>query len=236
MPATIRSSAEFSSGNPVLTSHTTNVAPDGFVEVRMSFACLESALRSNLARFRMEATPPSPLPSDVAALPLETGALYLNAIASTTEKGIGYIEATFVGCSLDQKKRITETRSQRSFSGRYQVLRINTTGNANPSLVNVPITFDYTAQAFTVAWSAIGEAPAPILEPTIIEVRNLEENTSFLTSSTSYTLPAGRSYDIKLVEELSITPVGPVKRYVKTVVAVAESNASKTLADLGLTS
>lgn len=236
MAATIRSSPEFANGNVVLTSHATNVASDGFVEVRMSFACLESALRTNLARFRMEASPPVALPADVTALPLETGTLYLNAISSTVNAGIGFIETAFVGCSLDQKKRITESRSQRSFSGRYQVLRINTTGNANPSLINVPITFDYTAQSFTVAWSAIGETPAPVLEPTILDVRNLEGGDSLLTSSTSYTLPAGRSYDIKLVEELSITPVGPVKRYVKTVVAVAESNATKTLADLGLTS
>lgn len=224
MAVTIRSSPEFANGNVVLTAHATNVASDGFVEVRMSFACLESALRTNLARFRMEASPPVTLPADVAALPLETGTLYLNAISSTANAGIGFIETAFVGCSLDQKKRVAETRSQRSFSGKQQVLRINATGNANPSLINVPITFDYTAQAFTAVWSAIQDVPPPKLEPKILEIRNFEGGETLLQSDTSYTLNASDTpYKLKLIEDLQIVPVGPVKRYALTVTATAES-------------
>lgn len=205
-------------------THATNVASDGFVECGMNFACLQTALQRNLALFRMEASPPVPLPADAAALPLETGTLYLNSIASSAQNGIGYIQASFVGCSLDQKKRAAETRSQRSFSGKQQVLRINTTGNANPQLINVPITFDYTAQAFTVVWSAIQEVPPPKLEPKILEIRNFEGGETLLQSDSSYTVNASDTpYKLKLIEDLQIVPVGPVKRYALTVTATAES-------------
>jgi len=225
MPFNIRSTTDFSAGQLVLTSHATSVAADGFVEVRMDFACLATSLRTNLARFRMENSLPVALPQDVAALPLETGTLYLNSLTSSTSVGIGYIQTVYVGCSLDQKKRPVQVLAQRSFSGLQQFRQQITSGaTAGARTIVLPIQFDYTAESLTVAWSAIQDTPAPILTPKITDVRNIEGGADIVQSNNTSASPVGQAYKVKFIEDSTITPVGPVKRYVKTVTATAESN------------
>jgi len=223
MSAIIRANPSFAAGDLVLQAHQTRVAEDGFVQVSMDFACLATALQRQAARFRMEEPPPVPLPADAAALPLETGNVYLNEIESTAEKGIGYIRVLYVGASLDQKRRPTQVLAQRSFSGRSRfsqtIIRGPIAGTRN---IILPIIFDYTAESLTVAWSAIGEAPSPPLEPKITDVRNIQGGADLVTRTDRYIVP-GPFYKLKLLVDMSVTPFGPVKRYIKTVTAIAES-------------
>ena len=220
MPVVIRSNSEFSAGQLVLQSHTTRVSEDGFVQVTMNFACLASALQTNLALFRMEAPPPVPLPADARALPLETGNVYLNEINSTAEKGIGYISVLYVGSSLDQKRNVSISEGQRSYSGRGVAAAFSSQPYVALGTFGFTETFDYTSETFTVEWSAIERKDEPTLTPIIKKIRN-RKNSIIATSNVI--VNASRTEKTELIESLSVNPVGPVKRYSKSVQAQAVS-------------
>jgi len=225
MPATIHSNAAFGAGGLVLQSHETRVAEDGFVEIAMNFACLATALDRQAANFRMESPPPVPLPADAAALSLQSGTVYLSAIETTAERGIGYLKALYVGVNLDQRRRITFAQVARSFSGTADFVFRNRADN-RLFPVRSTITFDYTAERKSARWSSLSlNDKGPTLVPKILDKAN--ENIDL-------TPPGGgtRGFDIvsfkrnlreKIVEESTATPVGPVYRFSKTAVALYES-------------
>jgi hypothetical protein len=215
----IRSNPDFNNGGLVLQAHTTRVAEDGFVEIGMNFACLATALQRNLFRFRMELPPPVALPADAAALPLETNNVYLNSLDTTTDKGIGYLRAVYVGSSLDQRRNVSIKESQRSYSGTGTgAAQGNTTGTPFLGTFGFTETFDYTAQSLSVVWSSMGSSSNPRLAPAIKNIRNRSRD---IARTDNVIVFAGDTFKVDVITDLTITPVGPVKRYALTATAQA---------------
>jgi hypothetical protein len=216
----IRSNPDFNNGGLVLQAHTTRVAEDGFVEISMNFACLATALPRNLFRFRMEQPPPVALPADAAALPLETNNVYLNSLDTTTDKGIAYLRAVYVGASLDQKRNVSIKESQRSYSGQG----VGTSTGTGPLLgrflgtFNFTETFDYTSESLTVNYCAIGRASRPTLTPQIKNIRNRQNN---IVTAGPVRASGGDTFRKETVVDFSEVSVGPVKRYTMTASAQA---------------
>jgi hypothetical protein len=223
MPFNIRSTASFASGEIVLLSHSVSVADDGFVQCSMNLACIEASLSSNLPKFRMESSPPVPLPTDVLALPLENKTLYLTDLQTSTQAGIAYLNASYAGVSLDQKRRIQQRDSQRSFSGTQNILARFLTGQQNSFFFKGIVAFDYTAESFSVTWSSIKPDAGPEMKPALKDLRNIVKFAPTPEALQTFTFAGGPGYKTKLVEELTIVPVGPIKRYQKSVTATAES-------------
>jgi hypothetical protein len=223
MSAIIRSNPSFAAGNLVLQAHQTRVAEDGFVQVSMDFACLATALQRQAARFRMEEPPPVPLPADAAALPLESGAVYLNEIESTAEKGIGYLRVIYVGVSLDQKRRVARSEVARSFSGSATFRYRSTTSNASFSVPGT-VAFDYQAEALSARWSSLSaNDKGPTLDPKIIGTSGggVAVNPPVGPGIVSAGVSANFKVTIKI--ESQSAPVGPVYRFAKTATAIYAS-------------
>lgn len=222
MPSTIQSTSSFNAGGLVLQRHTCSVEEDGFVEISMTFACLASFLNARILAFRMESAPPLGLPADVAALPLDTGRVYLNAITTTTDKGIGYIEATYVGSSRDQKRRVNVVETRESFSGTGTARATTNLGfNGTVQLPSFQFTetFDYTSETFSVVFSSVGSRGAGLsLFPRTKEIRNYSR-APFQTIG-NVTVSPQSGYKEERITTISQTNIGPVVRYRQTVQAV----------------
>jgi len=215
MPTVIRSNSEFSAGQLVLQSHNTKVNDDGFVQVSMNFACLAAALQQNLTLFRMEATPPVPLPADVSALPLQGGSIYLSEVSSTADKGIGYIQCLYVASSLDQKRRIARAEVQRSFSGPY-TYRFSSL-SAGRINVEGTIAFDYTAESLSVSWSSLAASDrGPELKPKIIKRSNFNGQVNPPVGGNFTSAGGTGNFSEQIKEDFQAVPVGRVWRFSKT--------------------
>jgi hypothetical protein len=163
------------------------------------------------------------LPADAAALPLETNNVYLNSLDTTTDKGIGYLRAVYVGSSLDQRRNVSIKESQRSFSGTgsgsRRLIEPGFSGSVFLGPFRFTVTFDYPSESFTVTWSSISNSSTPRLTPRIKNIRN--RNTNIPPAANNITVSVGSSYKVDVIADLSITPVGPVKRYALTATAQA---------------
>jgi len=220
MSAIIRANPSFAAGDLVLQAHQTRVAEDGFVQVSMDFACLATALQRQAARFRMEEPPPVPLPADAAALPLESGAVYLNEIESTAEKGIGYLRVLYVGVSLDQKRRVARAEVARSFSGSATFNFRSTVTNTNFSVPG-NIAFDYQAEALSARWSSLSQNDnGPTLKPKIIDVTDRIRDVNPPVGPGIVSTGISVNFKIKTKIESQSVPVGPVYRFSKTATAI----------------
>lgn len=153
MPTTIRSNTSFEQGDLVLVSSSSSVAEDGLVTAQMNFACLASQLGRWSEKFALESPPPVQLPAHLAGLPLVDDTVFLIKHKTTTSKGIAYRDATYVGCSRDQKFRPSISIDRRSFSG--------TSGNDFYSLTE---SFDYDAETLSVSFCQFGDDDPPPVE------------------------------------------------------------------------
>jgi hypothetical protein len=213
MPATIISSSAFASGSLVLLSHNATVASDGLVQVQMQFACLGTpqVVATNMRRFLPDSPPPVALPTDVAALRLETGTVYLTEARPTTSNGICYIDATYSGSSADQARRVTETWTTRSFSG--TILGELVVGGLKVPTIYGSVSFDYTGVSRSVSWTVIGAQGDVSLDAEPVNIRNRNE-TSLGTPSV---VKRGKGFMVQKVPSISTDKVGRVTRITKTV-------------------
>jgi hypothetical protein len=225
MSAIIRANPSFAAGDLVLQAHQTRVAEDGFVQVSMDFACLATALQRQAARFRMEQPPPVPLPADAAALPLESGAVYLNEIESTAEKGIGYLRVLYVGVSLDQKRRFTRAEVARSFSGSasFGFRSVNNQAPQASATFFVPgtISFDYQTEALSARWSSLSpNDKGPTLSPKLVAITNVSTNVVAPVGPGIVRAGTRANFGLKIQSESQAVPVGPVYRFNRTATMV----------------
>ena len=213
MPATVISSAAFASGSLVLLSHNATAASDGLVQVQMQFACFGTpqVVARNVRLFLPDSPPPVALPPDVASLRLETGTVYLSEARPTTSNGICYIDATYVGSSADQARRVTETWTTRSFSGTI-LGELVIAGIKIPTIYG-SISFDYTAVARSVSWTVVGAQGDVSLDAEPVSIRNRNE-TSLGTPSV---VKRGKGFMVQQVPSIATDKVGRVTRITKTV-------------------
>jgi len=213
MPATVISSSAFASGSLVLVSHSATVASDGLVQVQMQLACLGTpqVVARNMRLFLPDSPPPVALPTDVASLRLETGTVYLSEARPTTSNGICYIDASYVGSSGDQARRVTETWTTRSFSGTI-LGELVIAGTKIPTIYG-SISFDYTAVARTVSWTVIGAQGDVTLDARPVNIRNSNETRLGTPNVTK----RGKGFMVQQVPSISTEKVGRVTRITKTV-------------------
>jgi len=213
MPATVISSPSFASGSLVLLSHNATAASDGLVQVQMQFACLGTpqVVARNVRLFLPDSPPPVALTPDVASLRLETGPVYLSEARPTTSNGICYIDATYVGSSADQARRVTETWVRHSFNGTI-LGELNINGTKIPTIYG-SIAFDYTAVARTVSWTVVGAQGDVALEAEPVNIRNRKE----AIIGTPGVAKRGKGYMVQQVPSISTDKVGRVTRITKTV-------------------
>jgi len=213
MPATVISTTEFANGGLALLSHNSTVEGDGIVQVAMQFACLGTpqVVATNMRRFIPDAPPPVALPASVSSLRLETGTVYLLDARNSIANGICYIDASYVGSSADQARRVTETWTTRSFSGTI-LGQLNLSGTSIATIFGT-IAFDYTAVARTVNWTVIGAQGDVPLDARPVNIRNRNETRL----GTANVTKRGIGYMVEQVPSISTEKVGRVTRITKTV-------------------
>jgi hypothetical protein len=179
----------------------------------MQFACLGTpqVVARNVRLFLPDSPPPVALPPDVASLRLETGTVYLSEARPTTSNGICYIDATYVGSSADQARRVTETWTTRSFSGTI-LGELVIAGIKIPTIYG-SISFDYTAVARSVSWTVVGAQGDVSLDAEPVSIRNRNE-TSLGTPSV---VKRGKGFMVQQVPSIATDKVGRVTRITKTV-------------------
>jgi len=213
MAAKIVSTPSFAGGALVQVAHNTAVADDGLVQVAIQYACLGTpqVVAANMRRFLPDAPPPLPLPPDLAALRLEGGTVYLTESRPTVLNGICYIDATYVGSSADQARRVTETWTTRSFSGEILgAVQLNT--GTIPAIYGT-ISFDYTGVSRTVSWTFVEAQVDVALQARPLNIRNRRE----VSFGTANVIKRGVGYMVEQVPSISTAKVGRVTRVTKTV-------------------
>ena len=227
MPATVISTTDFANGGLALLSHHSTVEGDGLVQVTMQFACLGTpqVVATNMRRFIPDAPPPVALPASVSSLRLETGTVYLLDARNSIANGICYIDASYVGSSADQARRVTETWTTRSFSG-VTLGQININGTTIPTVFGT-IAFDYTAVARTVNWTVIGAQGDVPLDARPVNIRNRSETVTDRPNI----FKLGIGYMVKQVPSISTEKIGRVTRITKTVTGeyVSDNDGFKIL-------
>lgn len=228
MAFTIRSTTAFAAGQIILQNHTFNVADDGLVSARFSFACLgtSAVVAAAMRKFIVDMPPPVALPADMTALRLETGNIYLSDVSSRIENGICYIEANYVGSNADQARRVTESWTTRSFNG--TILGEYTVAGTLIATVYGSINFDYTAVSRTVSWTVIGAQGDVALDAQPVNIRNKKET---ILPAAVTVFKRGKGYMVEQVASLQTSRVGRVTRIQKTVTGeyVSDNDGFKLL-------
>lgn len=182
MPATIRSNADFAAGKLVLTAHAVTTQINGLVEARMSFACLATpiVLQRNLLLFAPEAAPPVERPTDLTSMPLKNGNVFLVDYSNTVEKGIAYIDASYVGISMLAKGQYSESSTTKTASNTvtYQTATIGPPLPANTAIA----TFDYTAVAVTLQHCSFNINDRKEPKARAENIRNYQNSAGFTSS------------------------------------------------------
>jgi hypothetical protein len=193
MSYTIRSTPEFAAGGLVLLNHSVNTQTNGLVEARMSFACLAapSVLPRNLQLFAPDSTPPVALPTDLAAMPLKSGNVFLVDYANTVDKGIALIEATYAGISTFSKGQYSESSTSKTVS-KTVTFSISTVGPPLPPSTAVA-SFDYTAVAVSMQHCSfnIKDRKKPVAR--VENIRNYQNSAGFTS-----TVATGGFFNINL--------------------------------------
>ena len=234
MASTIRANSALAAGGLALVSHTTSVADDAFVEVSAQFACLNSFASQNLAKFGPDSQwPLAALPSDLAALSLDTGTVYLLDYTSSVQAGILTISAKYVGASLNRVLRTDISFDRRTFGFSRSIPTKSSTGSDGSwqiEFVTQTVAIDYQAETRRVAFAVVGGRFEPRLSASV-KILSTTFSPSVIKSAFRISGASVGGYTITQIPSATLEQVGKVKRIVKTVTANLVSQGNDRLSD-----